>query len=253
MSSPSDSHNQSKGAASASSSPASDGATSVRQAPGRREFTREVTEFETADQVAKYQAWRYGTSGQARVDQIERSRLSALLGKYVGRGPLRALDIPCGYGRISPLLFGLDYELMWGDVSPAMAGTTAAHFKAQLSIGAFGADIAALPLADNSADLTVTIRLFHHVAESDWRSGILQELGRVSRRWCVVSFYDSASLHKLSKGLAKRLQGRTSKITMMSRSQFRKEAAAAGLKVRAFSAVARGLHAHTLALLETGT
>ncbi len=232
-------------------SSASDSARSPSETSDRREFTREVTEFETADQVAKYKEWRYGTSGQALVDQIEQDRLSGLLSEHVGRGPLRALDMPCGYGRISPLLLDLDYELVWGDVTPAMAGATASHLGSSSSIGAFGGDISALPLADNSVDLTVTIRLWHHLDDPDQRRLILSELGRVSRRWCLVSFYDSASLHKLSKGLAKKLQGRTSKISMMSRQDFRLEAEQAGLAVCAFRAVARGLHAHTFALLET--
>jgi SAM-dependent methyltransferase len=249
MSSTSDTESQAGGAASLSS----DAATSSSQTSDRREFTREVTDFETADQVAKYKEWRYGTSGQALVDQVEQDRLSGLLSQFVGRGPLRALDMPCGYGRISSLLFDLDYDLAWGDVSPAMAGATASHFCSQPSIGAFGADISALPLATDSVDLTVTIRLWHHLDRPEQRRLILAELGRVSRRWCLVSFYDSASLHKLSKGLAKKLQGRTSKISMISRQSFRQEAQQAGLAVCAFRAVARGLHAHTFALLETGS
>ena len=215
----------------------------------RREFTRGVKEFESADEVAKYKEWRYGTSGQALVDEVERDRLAGLLSQHVGRGPLLALDMPCGYGRISPLLSELDYRLVWGDLAPAMASTTAAHLASSPSIGAFGGDMVALPLAEGSADLTVTIRLWHHLGDSRMRIQILSELARVSRRWSLVSFYDSASLHQLSKGLAKRLQGRTSKITMLSRRQFSAEAKEAGLRVHAFRAVARGFHAHTFALM----
>ena len=199
--------------------------------------------------VDAYEGRRYTGRSQGFLDRRERACLEEMLRKRVAAPGQTVLDMPCGYGRIAPLLVGLGLRPLWGDISFAMAQHVARRPDAQPSVGQLVGSAEQIPLATKAVDGATCIRLIEHFRLSQSRTDIMRELGRVVRRWLVVSFYDDTSIHGKTKRLACKLRGKEVAVAMQSRASFRAEAGAAGLDVVAFDAPMRFLHAHTFALL----
>ncbi|MBE3123625.1 MAG: class I SAM-dependent methyltransferase [Planctomycetes bacterium] len=142
---------------------------------------------------------------RAVADSYDAERFCGPIGRWFDRAQKRALsrcltclgsgrvlaDVPCGTGRMFPVLSRAAGLCIGLDVSVAMMA------KARCREGSdrfrlVCADARALPMADASVDCVVSVRFAMHLA-SDERVAILREFGRVSRRWVVVEYgYDSA-------------------------------------------------------------
>jgi SAM-dependent methyltransferase len=199
--------------------------------------------------VDAYEGRRYTGRAQGFLDRRERACLEQLLRKRVAVPGQTVLDMPCGYGRIAPLLVGLGLTPLWGDISFAMAHRASRRPEAQRGVGQLVGSAEQIPLATNAVDGATCIRLIEHFRLGQSRTEFMRELGRVVRRWLVVSFYDGASIHGKPTRLACKLRGKKVNVAMQSRESFRADAGAAGLDVVAFDAPMRFLHAHTFALL----
>jgi len=199
--------------------------------------------------VDAYEGRRYTGRAQGFLDRRERACLEQLLRKRVAVPGQTVLDMPCGYGRIAPLLVGLGLTPLWGDISFAMAQRASRRPEAQRGVGQLVGSAEQIPLATNAVDGATCIRLIEHFRLGQSRTELMRELGRVVRRWLVVSFYDGASIHGKTKRLACKLRGKKVNVAMQSRASFRAEAGASRLDVVAFYAPVRFVHAHTFALL----
>jgi len=192
--------------------------------------------------AVNYRDRRFGRSRHGRkVDAAERHLVDDLLGRLGIRGPV--LDVPCGTGRFVPVFAARGCEVLAGDVSAemlALARRTAAMTGAPCRC--LTLDARRLPLPDNAVDLAFAMRLLHRVRDPAERSAVLAELGRVSRRWVLFSFYNRRS----ARGLRDRLRGRYPGET---RAAIRRDAAAAGLRVQQFLPVGP-LARQTLVLCE---
>jgi SAM-dependent methyltransferase len=199
--------------------------------------------------VDAYEGRRYTGRSQGFLDRRERASLEQLLSKRAAAPGQTVLDMPCGYGRIAPILVGLGLTPLWGDISFAMAKRVSRRPEAESGVGQLVGSAEQIPLATNAVDGATCIRLIEHFRLGQRRTDVMRELGRVVRRWLVVSFYDGASIHGKTKRLACKLRGKEVAVAMQSRASFRAEADAAGLDVVTFHAPARFVHAHTFALL----
>jgi SAM-dependent methyltransferase len=159
------------------------------------------------------------------------------------------LDLPCGYGRIAPSLINSGLTPLWADISLVMARRVSRRTEAVSAIGQFVGDAERIPLPNGCVDGATCIRLLEHFRLGKRRTDLLREMGRVVRRWLVVSFYDGFSLHGKTKGIACRMRGKKVAVAMQTRESFRAEADAAGLDLVEFHAPIRFVHAHTFALL----
>ena len=124
------------------------------------------------------------------------------------------LDLPCGGGRLSPsmsryadLLIESDiglgqlrYGRMHGQVSAAQAWVLASGFQ--------------IPLKDASVDGTVCVRLNHHLPDNAEREQLVRELLRVSKRFCIMSFFDYHSLKNTLRRLTRPFNRKPLKSTM---------------------------------------
>lgn len=104
----------------------------------------------------------------------------------------RALDVPCGAGRMAGLIARHARELVCVDAARAMLD------GARRSHGAPGTRFVQgsaldLPFAAGTFDVTVCWRLLHHFATAEERLRLLRELARVTRRAVVVSFWDAGT------------------------------------------------------------
>lgn len=146
-----------------------------------------------------------------------------------------ALDIPCGAGRIAPLLLERGHRVVCADLSADMIA------KALESLGGrarfLRADLLRLPLAPKSFDLAFSIRLFHHLGDPGVRMAMLRELGRVARGKVVITFFHPVSFHNLQRWVERILLGRRSPRVCFTARTLAREAAAAGLRLECTRAV----------------
>jgi len=146
-----------------------------------------VARFDTQAAAEKYARALPGTG----TDRRERRCLTrALAGVRVGA---EVLDLPCGTGRLLPLLCGLGYKVTGADSSAHMVEQARQYAALQgLPLGAdrfFVANILRTPFGDAAFDAVVCNRLFHHFRESEVRRAALRELRRLSKGPIVVSFF----------------------------------------------------------------
>jgi len=174
---------------------------------GRRpaeDLDRFARRYATARDAANYRDRRFGRSRHGRkIDAAEQRLVDGLLRRLGVRGPV--LDVPCGTGRFIPVFAAAGCEVLAGDVSPEMLAL--ARRTAEETGGACRClvlDARRLPLPNGAVDLAFAMRLLHRVRDPAERAVVLRELGRVSRRWVVFSFYNRRS----ARGLRDRLRGR---------------------------------------------
>jgi SAM-dependent methyltransferase len=213
-----------------------------RQTEALDQFARR---YGSAADAENYRDRRFGRSGHGRkVDAAERRLVADLLSKLEVRGPV--LDAPCGAGRFSPILASGGRWAISADVAEEMlrlARQTAAGAK--LPCAFVAADARHLPLANRSVELAFSMRLLHRVQEGPERTTVLREMGRISRRWVLFSFYNCRTY----RGLRDRLRGRYGGET---RATIAAEVADAGLHLERFLPVGF-MQRQTLVLCSVGT
>jgi len=205
--------------------------------------------FNNGSAVDVYEGRRYTGRSQGFLDRQERACLERLFSNRAVAPGQSVLDMPCGYGRFAPLLVRSGLTPLWGDISLAMAERTSRRPEAESGIGHLVGKAEQIPLATNTVDGAICIRLIEHFRRGQNRTNVMRELGRVVRHWLVVSFYDGATIHGKTKRLACDMRGKMVSVAMQSRASFRAEADSAGLDVVDFDAPVRFVHAHTFALL----
>ncbi len=206
----------------------------------------------TAD-VARYEATRY-RGDQKLIDRREQAIIRELLALAAGgRRDLAALDLPCGFGRFSPALLEVASWLVDFDRSESMAMRSrdrAAELGAR-SPGFGVADIRALPIADRSFDVVLSMRLLHHLRDPADRKAMFAELARVTKGHLVTSFYDHAPLHRAQRAVTAvfKPKRRASKLMFLGTDVFEREAREAGLELLEVRAPLP-IHAQRIALLK---
>lgn len=196
-----------------------------------------------------YARERFASGSGPATDRREREVLTALLDRTGLPAGARVLDCPAGAGRLSSLLAARGWTVAAADQSAAMlahAGAALAAAGAPRTLVA--ADALALPFRPGAFDLVLCHRLLHHLEREEDRRALLASLAAASRRWVVVSWFDSVSLQHLRR--AARRAFRQSLRHAVSRAAFRRAAAAAGLRPVEDRAVRRFVSEATLSLLE---
>jgi SAM-dependent methyltransferase len=106
----------------------------------------------------------------------------------VAAGPPGAtLDVGCGTGALAERLAERGYEMVGIDPSDGMLEILRARCPAVQAIQASGT---ALPFADDSFDLVLTVATLHHVADPDAVSQTLAEMVRVSKPGGRILIWD---------------------------------------------------------------
>lgn len=201
----------------------------------------------TNEGVKDYERRRYRSWDQ-RMVQARESRIIRRHFKAAGKAASTGLvlDLPCGYGRFAPLFLELGARPVNADLSFEMVR------RAMETSGRPGlaADAkAGLPFRGGTFGAVFCLRLLHHIHDPGDRRAILEELGRVSAGWGVVSYYRGNALHKAQRALRRLRKKTPRKIRMIEGDGFAREAEAAGWEVVREAALFRGLHAARIALL----
>ncbi|MFN9846470.1 MAG: class I SAM-dependent methyltransferase [Planctomycetota bacterium] len=157
-------------------------------------------------------------AGQAPWSTALRYDVPGKSAAYAGRGPTRharelrllrqvwpgargasVLDLPCGAGRLWPLLTDeFSARVLQADGSLAMLREAAAgHGGTPQAL----ADALAMPFADRCVDGVVSFRFLHHLDRTA-SDRVIAECCRVARSFVVVSFFHPCSAHHLRRTVA---------------------------------------------------
>ena len=166
----------------------------------------ETRQDPTLDQYAESRRSLRGAESYAtKYDRELHKRVSSYFERRVVRRALavtgvsqgRVLDLPCGAGRLTPLLEPHARTLISADYSPAMLRV----FQRQRGKPCTVADAFHLPFADRTFDLVFSARLSHHIADEALRANYVREILRVSDRWAVFTIFDTRSFKNLLRRL----------------------------------------------------
>jgi SAM-dependent methyltransferase len=142
------------------------------------------------DQAGKrYALTRFKTKHAALRDPMIVERILEHLNVRPSFKPV--LDAPCGAGRLRPLLERRGMRYVGLDASASMLGEAARGATRDLVRGS----VERLPFQDDAFDIVVCCRLLHHIQTEEEIESVVRELVRVSYRYLIASFWDSASLH----------------------------------------------------------
>lgn len=195
-------------------------------------------EYESATRATHYRDDRWARSPRARRTNAKELAIVEAFVKRCGEAEV-ILDVPCGTGRFRAMLQQHCACLISADAAFEML--TAAPCELQLQ-----ASVHQLPVVEDAADVILCSRLLHHFDSQSQRAKVLSELARVSRRWIVLSYFDSANFQAWRNLLRGKLRGRFP----ISRAQFAFEIRAAGLREHGRRYIRRGLSEQVWVLLE---
>lgn len=197
---------------------------------------------ESLDEVRNYEGSRYKGLDQRIVHSIE-YRITTNFIHEVAQPDDHILDIPCGYGRFTQYFVVGPWRVTAADLNPHMLQRVQDRFgeRASYSQGS----ITEMPFDDESFDGLLSMRLIQHFHTSEVRIAAFREIGRVIRRWAIVSVYSTSALHKLMRHVRE-----FHKITMVDQSQLEQEIDQAGLHIIKSKKILPGIHAQTILLLE---
>lgn len=202
-----------------------------------------VTRFDTLGVAEKYPSeFRNSWRDRREANCVRRFLVTLPRGS-------RVLDLPCGTGRLTPLLAERGLEITGADSSPRMVelaranwdrrnGTPSRASTARFEVEEGGAT----RFADGTFDAVVCNRLFHHFREPETRVAVLTEFRRICNGRMLVSFFNSFAVDAVRFRLKHALRGTTPTDRIpISMADLEADVAAAGLKILRTSAVVWGI------------
>lgn len=164
----------------------------------------------------------------------------------------RALDMPCGYGRLCPAVQTSASKVVESDWSFYLlreAQENLAQTAAQPPLGFVRVTAMNLPYADQAFGLVLSVRLSHHIPTQEERMLHVSELMRVSSRYVVFTYFDSHSLKNRVHRAKRRFVPKRAKYTL-SQADVAQAAAAAGFQVVRAAPLSRLFSGHRYTVLE---
>ena len=129
----------------------------------------------------------------------------------------KVLDLPCGAGRLLPMMLDKGFEVVASDYSQEMINASEGFYHDQFKstpeksarLSFIQQDILKTTFADNSFDAVICNRLLHHYPEAQLRRSVLAELLRITRPdgRLIVSYFSNFALSALRFHLKNKLKG----------------------------------------------
>jgi SAM-dependent methyltransferase len=201
------------------------------------------------EEVEKYERKRYRGLDQKIIDWREKKIVKKIL-DILPEKNLLITDIPCGYGRFSEIFKKRGFRLINSDLSFSMVSRARERNSSSKNFYIVSDLKKGIPLKSGEVDCVFCFRFFHHLHSSIERERILSEFSRISRKWVIISFYQTNKLHSFQRKIRKRLTKSKTKIKMISLDDFRHEAEKSKLKIVKIFPVLKGIHSQHIALLE---
>lgn len=185
-----------------------------------------------------------------RINNRNEQRLLQRLFTRFSAGAIEtALDIPCGYGRLFPILQRVAPHVVESDYSGFMLQNARRYHEASGAVAAdyVQNDALNLQFGDRAFDLVLSVRLCHHIRDHGERLQYLSEITRVSRCWVIFTYADSASLKNRLREIRRRVRPKRPKWTLKTK-EVKETAEAAGFEVLESIPLSRlfSLHRYTI-------
>lgn len=128
-------------------------------------------------------------------------------------GVKTVLDAPCGTGRMSIVMYQQGFDVCSADLGDGALKLARLNFHqaGMRDIEPIKANLEQLLFEDNSFDLVLCFRLYHHLPTETARKRIVGELCRVSKRYVLISYIHALAYTSLRRELKKQLLGKASK------------------------------------------
>lgn len=118
------------------------------------------------------------------MNRFERQIVKLVLSKLPSNSLI--VDVPCGLGRFSDIIIQLGHRYVGMDVN--FEGARYASERLDKSLPTMQASIFSLPLANNSADFVISVRMMHHFQSVEIEQA-LKEFSRIAPQG-LVTFYN---------------------------------------------------------------
>ncbi|CDX46501.1 putative Methyltransferase type 11 [Mesorhizobium sp. ORS 3359] len=145
--------------------------------------------------------------------------------------PAQVLDVPCGTGKLADVLSRHDCQVMAADISMEMMALAKTAYAGRPGFQGFvRCDITQLPMADESFDTVICLRLIHLIPPH-LRRKIINELARVTSRRLIVSYGLASRFQRIRLRLRRLITGRVSAPHPVDFDVAREDFSQAGLKL----------------------
>ena len=199
------------------------------------------------EEVEKYERKRYRGLDQKIIDWREKYIIQKIL-KNISEENFSILDIPCGYGRFINILENKGNKIFASDLSFSMVERAREknyknfYFISNLKNG--------IPLKSNTVECVFCFRFFHHLHNKEDRIKVLKELGRVSKKWIIISCYIENKIHSIQRKIRKKLMKKKTEIKIISLEDLKLEVNYTKLKIIKIFSVLKGIHSQHVILLK---
>jgi SAM-dependent methyltransferase len=197
---------------------------------GPAAYERAKTHYRNVQIAEGYDSWRYETPRGQRRNRRDLAAVDRAVAEAARRGaPIATgLDLPCGTGRLVPLLRERRIAAVGADIAVEMMRVARRKLGPPLPLIQCNAEH--IPHRDGAFDGVFSIRFLFHL-DGDARLRILRELRRVSRRWLVLDVRHQYNLRSVAWRLAHRLRLRREIPFRFSRRGLEDELSACGWKL----------------------
>ncbi len=181
---------------------------------------KEVLNHYNSPQGAQSYTRKFEKHWSERINNRHEQRLlQRLIERVSAQAPFEtALDLPCGYGRLMPLLRRHAGYVIEGDWSLPLLKIARENQRSNPSVkeadGYVRATALAMPFADRAFDFVLSVRLCHHIREHSERLTYVRELLRISGKWVVFTYFDTHSLKNMLREARVKLFGKRPKWTL---------------------------------------
>ena len=160
----------------------------------------------------------------------ERAAIGALLREIDPAGSA-VLDVPCGTGKLGPLLHTFPVQIVAADISREMLAFAGEEYDPAQLLRVLQCDAGALPFRDGSVDVVVCLRLFHRLPPEARRT-VLREFRRVARGQLLVSYSYVSAVQRIRRIVRTLYAHEPGRVFHVSFRDMVKEIEAAGFRPR---------------------
>jgi SAM-dependent methyltransferase len=167
-----------------------------------------LSRYNSAEGLADYTN-KFKKHWTERVNNWNEQRLLRKLLSPVAKSPGQglALDLPCGYGRLYPIVRRYAGRVVEGDWSFQLLSAAQTFQRQEPKLGSAAGYVRAFALV-------LSVRLCHHIRERKERIQYVQELMRVSGNWLAFTYFDEASIKNRLHELRRRYKSKRPKWTL---------------------------------------
>lgn len=137
------------------------------------------------------------------------------------------LDVGCGTGQLAAAIAVEGYDVFGVDLSASMV----AKARVRGLIGTYAGVTTALPFAENSFDLALTVATLHHLETPERVAATVREMGRVVKRGGFVVLWDHNPSNPYWPILMKRVPQDSGDERLVPREELLADVRASGLRI----------------------